>query len=78
MKTILIIVAAVIVLLVAFWSVWKTAKVSELHKVRAAFDNYDHILKEHYGDQPTAKLEGFEEGEKILDELEEKLKHELF
>ncbi len=77
MKTALIIIAAIIILVAACLVVWKTAKTHELHKIRAAFENYDHVLREHFGDQPAPRVEGFEEGQKILEGIEEKEKHEF-
>lgn len=67
MKTVLIIIGVVLLLVVSCIVSWKTAKVHELHKVRAAFYNYESILKKNFGEEI---LEGFEKGEELLEKIE--------
>ena len=65
MKTVLIIIGVVLLLVVSCIVSWKTAKVHELHKVRAAFYNYES--KKNFGEEI---LEGFEKGEELLEKIE--------
>lgn len=67
MKTVLIIIGVVLLLVVSCIVSWKTAKVHELHKVRAAFYNYESILEKNFGEEI---LEGFEKGEELLEKIE--------
>ncbi len=75
MKTVLIIIGVVLLLVLSCVLSWKTAKVHELHKVRAAFYNYESILKKNFGSSSDRFLEGVEECEKIVEEIEEEEKH---
>ena len=74
MKTILIVVIVIVLLIAACYATYKTTEIHELHKMRAAF--------EHYLDAHPLMNEGFKNGieraEHIVDEEEEKVKHEIF
>lgn len=51
--------------------VYKTAEVHELHKMRAAFDNKEHAIKELMGERKNDSNFNFDYYQGELEELEE-------
>ena len=71
-----IIVICIIILILGMWSVWKSAEISEIHKIRAAFHDHEELIRRNKAKLPKDYLEGFEKAEELLNEIEEEEKRE--
>lgn len=76
MKILFLIVSVIFIITLACASVWKTAEIREIHKIRQSFGNRKLLLKRAEDKYSEDFFRGFEEAERMLDDIEEEVKKE--
>lgn len=82
--SIVVIVITAILTIVACITIYKTAEVNELHKIRAAFEDKRNVLAEHYKhlednkSEEAIKEEGEIQGLDDAIEIAKELEHLIF
>ena len=79
-----VVIVAIVLIVVACITVYRTAEVNELHKIRAAFEDKRHVLAEHYKhlednkSEEAIKDEGEIKGLNDAIEITKELEHLIF
>lgn len=76
MKTLFLTLLIIFIITLACSSVWKTAEIREIHKIREALSSRKALLKRLEDKYSDDFFKGFEEVEGMLDEIEEEVKKE--
>ena len=74
MKLFIALVVLVVLVAISACVSWKSGKLSEIHKIRAAFHDHEALMKKAREKLSDEYFRGFDEAEKILDEIEEEEK----
>ena len=76
MKLLFLILLIIFVVLMACASVWKTAEIREINKIREALKSRKDLMKRIEDKYSEDFFRGFEEAENMLDDIEESVKKE--
>lgn len=74
MKLFIALVVLVVLVAISACVSWKTAKISEIHKIRAAFHDHENLMRKAREKFSDEYFRGFDEAERMLDEIEEEEK----
>lgn len=76
MKVLFLIVSIILIVTLACASVWKTSEIRTIHKIRQSFENRKLLLKRIEDKYSEDFSRGFDEAEKMLNDMEEEVKKE--
>lgn len=76
MKLLFEILLIIFIITLACASVWKTAEIRAIHKIREAFSSRKLLLKRVEDGYSEDFFKGFEEAEEMLNGIEDKVKEE--
>ena len=76
MRVLFLIVSIILIITLACASAWKTAEIRMIHKIRQSFENRKLLLKGIEDKYSEDFFRGFDEAEKMLNDMEEEVKKE--